>query len=168
VAKRQGFTSRDQLALLAGVTVPTLDRNLRAGAPRPPSDPDGAQQWLKDYHNWREQNRRKPGPKAAEGAEAAKHELEKAKLALLRARREALQLEIDERKGRLIRRSDVVDYASAAVLQVSQRLDGLVARMAARLGPVCQGGEAQVEEMIRLEVEEIRSDFAAGMGKAHG
>lgn len=154
----------EELAALAGVAARTLAIHARSQCPMP-AGRDGLESWLRDYHAWRDAKRRKTGP-VADGERDDK--LAKAKRRLAELRAQELQMRVDRLKGKLIDRGSVVQYAAIAVQAVSQRLEALVRRASARLGPQCQGGEAAVEEFLRAEVDEIRSQFAAGMGRAHG
>jgi len=152
----------DELARLAGVSVPQLRLHQKAGAPVPKTKAD-IQKWLPEYHAWRDQHRRTPGPAPAQGdPQLLEHKREIAKL---RALRDRISLAKEQRQ--LIPRQQVIDYASEAVLAANQRFDAMQRRAAARLGPLCQGGAAVVEAILAEEMASVRAALAEGMQRTH-
>lgn len=158
--------SEDELAALAGVSETSWKNHKAAGCPKPKNRADIAA-WLKRYHGWRRQNgkvERAPSSASSNGvdAETTQHKRE-----LWKLRAKELKIEIARQEGELLSRKDVIDYASAAVLAVNNGLDAAINRVVSRLGPLCQGGETHVEEVLRAEIDHLRERFSKGMHAVH-
>ena len=153
------------LAGMLDVAVPTLRTYFGKGCPRPPKTGGErsanawfkkAQAWLVDY-----KRERAAKPKAVNQydnhPEAGTYQRDWQK-----TRAERAQLELDERRGDLVHRKDVVEQAGKAVLAVRGRLNLLVQKMMARLVNV----QAHVvHEELTDEVDAICESFARGMSR---
>jgi hypothetical protein len=162
-ARAKHVLSQTELAAMAGVSATTWKAHVAQGAPTPKSRAD-LPAWAKRYHAWRRQNGkvetepravREDDPNAALRAEQIKIRTMRDKIALARE------------QGQLVPRQQVIDYASEAVLAANQQFDAMLRRAAARLGPLCQGGEAAVESVLAEEIDVVRERLADGMQRTH-
>lgn len=153
----------DELARLAGVAESTLKLHMKAGAPMPRS-PNAVQSWLPKYHNWRDRQRRTSGP--APGAIDLDPEILANRRERGRLQNMSMRIDLAVQQKQLIRIDDVRANAIKAILACNAHLDAIKMRLAAQLGPCCQGGEAFVLEQIDIELTAMRADFASGMGRA--
>jgi len=82
-----------------------------------------------------------------------------------RARADLLEIDLGQRRGELVERREVVDFAATSIQAVRQRLDDLVRKMSVRLfqGPSIEWIEAQ----LRTEVDALCRGFAAGINRTH-
>lgn len=154
----------DELARLAGVSETTWKAHKKDGAPVP-LNKGGINAWLTKYHVWRKAHGKVPSSESTVGAdlETVKHKREYAKLRVVLAR-----IEVGEKMRSLVPRKEVVDAIGRASLAVRLRLNAMVKKMAARLGPLCgQGGAASVEGELQAEVDAICEAFAQGVAHAN-
>lgn len=154
----------DELARLAGVSETTWKAHKKDGAPVPRTQGD-INAWLTKYHVWRKAHGKVPSTEFAAAAdpETVKHKREYAKLRVVLAR-----IEVGERMGSLVPRQEVVAAIGRASLAVRMRLNAMVRKMAARLGPLCgPGGASCVEEELQAEVDAICDAFAQGVAHAN-
>lgn len=148
----------DELAQLAGVSETTWKNHKKEGAPVPRTQKD-IQAWLIRYHAWRRTHGKSPSVESFGDAETQAHKREWAKLRVTLAR-----IEVGQKMGALVPRQEVVDAISRASLTVRMRLNALVKKAAARIGPMCgSGGSAFVEEELQAEVDSICASFAQGV-----
>lgn len=152
---KSGLTDHE-LAGLAGVAESTLKLHRKAGAPMPRSRRD-IEAWLPRYHEWRAIRAKRPGPAAAPpNPETTRWVSERMKWlavgARLRAGREA---------GELVPRSEVVEFASEAVLTCRQRMNDMATKLPMRL--LHLPDEAAIQVVLQEEVDAICADFERGM-----
>lgn len=157
--------SEVELAAMAGVSESTWKSHKAHGCPTPKNRAD-LPAWMKRYHLWRKKHGKVESTPGASSngvdAETTKHKRE-----VWRLRGLGMKLDLAERERQLIKRQQVVDYASQAVLAVNNGLDAAINRAVARLGPLCQGGETHVEEVLRAEIDHLRERFAKGLTAVH-
>lgn len=154
----------DELARLAGVSETTWKAHKKDGAPVPHTK-GGINAWLTKYHVWRKAHGKVPSHEFAASAdpETVAHKREFAKLRVVLAR-----IEVGEKMHSLVPRKEVVAAIGRASLAVRLRLNAMVKKMAARLGPLCgQGGAASVEVELQAEVDAICEAFAQGVAHAN-
>ena len=154
----------DDLARLAGVSETTWKAHKKDGAPVPLSK-GGINAWLTQYHVWRKAHGKVPSNESVAGTdpETVKHKREYAKLRVVLAR-----IEVGEKMRSLVPRKEVVAAIGRASLAVRLRLNAMVKKMAARLGPLCgQGGAVSVEAELQAEVDAICEAFAQGVAHAN-
>jgi hypothetical protein len=144
-----------QLAKLAGVSLTTWKEHVRDGAPTPRRKSD-VKAWLVKYHEWRKL--KKPGPGAPASARSVDDywTTERKKYLALRSK-----LDLLHARGLLVKRSEVVAFATAAFGAVGMRLNDLVKKMAVRL---FQAPSVEwIEEQLRTEVDSIRRGLENGL-----
>lgn len=150
----------DELARLAGVSETTWRDHKKAGAPVPHKQSD-IQPWLAKYHAWRKANGKVQTGASAEASdpEVLNYKREHAKLKVVLAR-----IEVGERMRSLVPRKDVVEAMARAAASVRGRLNTMVRKLAARIGPLCgEGGTAYVEGEMQAEVDAICELYERGM-----
>mgnify|MGYP000175538812 CR=1 FL=1 len=158
--------SENELSQLAGVSDTTWKSHKAAGCPVPRTRAE-IPAWLKAYHAWRKANGKEvrlPGAGAG-GASAGGLDPEILANKRERGRLQNMQMRLDlaVRQKQLIPISEVRQFASRAILAANARLEALRTRLAAQIGPVCQGGEVFVLERIDAELRMLREEFARGM-----
>lgn len=154
----------DELARLAGVSETTWRDHKKAGAPVPHRTAD-IQPWLTKYHAWRKANGKTPMAASAEALdpEVLKYKREHAKLKVVLAR-----IEVGERMRSLVPRQDVVEAMARAAASVRTRLNTMVRKLTARIGPLCgDGGTAYVEAEMQAEVDAICELYERGLEVAN-
>lgn len=154
----------DELAKLAGVATKTLKEHAKHGAPMPRSKAE-INGWLPRYHAWRDQTRRSGGaPTRQVDPEDQRWSTERKRYLALMAK-----ITVGEKMRTLIPREHVVEFANRASLTAKNRMQAMVKKIAARLGPLIPGadGHAIVERELGAEVHEICRAFAKGMARTH-
>lgn len=158
--KRLHALTEPELAQLVGVSVSTLAVHKREGCPMPRRKKD-LTAWVAKYHEWR-RTHKAPGPGTAAAPTSAKvgtddYWTTKRKEYLARRARQAYLREA----GLLVRRSEVIDFTTAAIAAVRSRLSDMVKKMAVRLH---QAPSVEwIEEQLRAETNAICQAFAHGM-----
>lgn len=152
VLLEQGLAPGDLMRLL-GVSQPWVTRARAAGLPR---RSDGRHD-LSPVFRWvREREREKPPVPAA----GESKELERWR----RARADVAELDLEQRRGELVDRNEVVDYVCRTIDALKQRLRNMTKRLASRLYDAPSA--AYCEEQIEEEVRAILRAFANGLDRA--
>ena len=118
--------------------------------------------WLREYQSWRLAN----GKVSSEERAAARSQDSDAENDHWTTERkkwlaQLAKIEFAERMRQLVRREDVIEFASKAALTVTHRLNSLVTKMAPLLIACRTVDEA--EEMLQAEVDDVLATFRRGL-----
>jgi hypothetical protein len=163
VTKRVDALSHAQIAARSGISANTWLKHRLAGAPRPKGQSEAAiARWLREYQSWRLAN----GKVSSEERAAARSQDSDAENDHWTTERkkwlaQLAKIEFAERMRQLVRREDVIEFASKAALTVTHRLNSLVTKMAPLLIACRTVDEA--EEMLQAEVDDVLATFRRGL-----
>jgi hypothetical protein len=143
----------EDAADLAGVSRTTWISHRRAGAPRPTAaTPAARRRWLASYAAWRTERGKVDSREAAVGDGAATQEAQRWNVEWKKARVASLLQEMRVRRGELVSREDVVEFAGRACAAVAARLQAMVARV-----------PEDSRAIVRAEVRAALLDLSRGL-----
>lgn len=154
--KRSLALTGPQLAELAGVSLSTWDVHKKRGAPTPKNKRD-LKAWVQRYAKWRVENLtpgRGPGKATSAGDS---QELERWR----QIRADIAQLDLDERRGQLVEREEVIDAIATAIVVVKKRLGDARKKLSPRLyqAPSIEW----IDNQLGAEFDAICEAFTHGM-----
>jgi hypothetical protein len=151
----------------AQVSPTTWKAHRAAGAPRPRTakkrDVDA---WLVEYAGWRQQQGKVDSRTAATGDGAATPDSIRWSVEWKRLRVESMRLDLAERAGLLVKRSEVVEFAGKACATVRAQLESMISRLPSQLATLQTIDD--IEERLRAEVEAILDALAQGLEPPQG
>ncbi len=146
--------SQADMAAIVGRSLTTIRKHIHAGCPVPRCR-SRILRWVRSYHAWCARN-----GKASSDSREPDSETRQVAIELNGLRSQLMQLELDNRRSRLIERQAVIDYCESAVRALRARLQTIRRRLSSRLEN-CTADE--VDSAIRIEFDAMCDDFAEGM-----
>jgi len=154
--KRALALTGPQLAELAGVSLPTWNVHKKKGAPTPKNKRD-LKTWVERYAKWRVENLtpgRGPGKATSTGDS---QELERWR----QIRADIAQLDLEERRGELVKREEVIDAIATAIVEMKKRLGDARKKLSPRL---YQSPSVEwIDDQLGAEFDAILTSYAHGL-----
>lgn len=156
----QRLKNRRAIVEATGKSLSTVARMLREGCPKPPTTLAAVEKWLGSRPNRRlKPATRDPDAELASDRAAEREGGESSgwNVRYRKAKAEAAELDLAERRGELLRREEVEAAFAARVTEVRNALAVLPRRIALQFGPDVR---ERLEDVLEREVNEICDGYA--------